>query len=326
MHKRKPDFDPLKFTPSHIHNKIEIPIQELVEYFKSHTLKECASKFNCSSITIKRKLRAVGVDTSIHNHSELAKKKYRQAIKQVPNDQKIKRLYIDQNLDAKTIAELYGLHYQTIRKRTSRYKKSREMVQQSMMNRHFRKYGVCHPSQRPDVLKKTSISLNKAKYRNNYFKSLSELAYALFLDNQHKEWYYEEMRIPYVDMMTGKRRIYVIDFTVCGEEVEWIEVKPNNQMIPDDKRIYASRRAEEAGVTYRGLTEEERVKSWELMVKGFNFDQIEFLHRKPRLSQTKITYYFKDKKEATKFKMRGWKQFAKPSNDGVLWKKILIRK
>lgn len=326
MHKRKPGFDSLKFTPDTIHNKVDIPIKELVEYFQTHSLKECADKYNCSISTVKRRLRSAGVDTSIHNHSDLANDKYRQSLKFVPSDETIYELYIDNNLDTKTIAEKFGLHFQTIRKRTSQWHKTREMVQQSMMNRHLRTHGVKHPSQRPDVLKKTSMSLNKANYKGYNFKSLSELAYALLLDKDNKEWYYEEMRIPYIDMMTGRRRIYVIDFTVCGNNVEWIEIKPDNQMIPEDKRVYASRRAEEVNAVYRGLTDEERLKSWQLMTEGFNFENVEFMHQKPRSSQNKITYYFKNKRAADKFEMQDWKQFAPPNNDGALWKKILVRK
>lgn len=326
MHKRRADFDPLKFTPGKIHNKIELPIEELKSFFKSHTLAECAKKYNCSKVTIKRKLRSAGVDTSIHNHSDLAVGKYKESVKKVPSEEEIKKLYVDQNLDSKTIAELYGLHYNTIRKRTSKFKKSKELIQKSMMERHLKKHGIRHPAQRPDVLKKTSASLNKAKYRGNYFKSLSELAYALLLDSQGKEWYYEEMRIPYVDMMDGAKRIYIVDFTICGDDIEWIEVKPNNKMIPSDKRIYASRRAEEAGVIYRGLHDQEREDSWDLMRNGFNFAEIEFIQQKPRSSQDKITYYFKDKDKASNFELDGWKQFVKVNNDGALWKKTLVRK
>lgn len=325
MHKGKPGFDPLKFTPR-IHNKIEIAVDELIEYFKSHTLDDCALKYNCSAVTIKRKLRAAGVDTSIHNHSDLAVAKYRSTVKVVPSEEELRGLYIDKNLDTKTIAEHFGLHYTTIRVRVSKFKKSREMVQRSMMDRHFRKHGIRHPAQRPDVLKKTSMSLNSVKYRGYYFKSLTELAYALLLDSKNKEWYYEEMHIPYTDMITGKRRIYVIDFTVCGDIVEWIEVKPNNDMIPDDKRIYASRRAEEAKCVYRGLYDDERTESWNLVVSGYNFEEIEFIQKTPRSYQNKITYYFKDKDTATKFILQGWKQFTSISNDGALWKKILVRK
>lgn len=329
MHKRQPNFDPLKFTPSRIANKIDIPIQELVEYFKTHSLKDCAVEYNCSQITIKRKLRSAGHDTSIHNHSDLAKRKYSETVKEKPNDDIIRKLYIEDNLDTKTIAEMWGLHFNTVRNIVRRLglTKTREKVSSSMMQRHLLKHGVKHPAQRPEVIKKTSISLNKVSYRGNCFKSITELGFALYLDKNGVEWHYEEMRIPYVDMLNGKQRIYVIDFTVVdGDDIHWIEIKPNNEMIPDDKRIYASRRAEEAGVIYRGLTDLERKTLWETIDEGFNFNEVEFLYRTPRSISTKITYYFKTEAEALEFQLDGWHQLYKPTNRGVLWKKILIRK
>lgn len=329
MHKRRPDFDPLKFTPARIANQIDIPILELMEYFRNHSLKECAVKYNCSQTTIKRKLRNAGCDTSIHNQSDLAKKKYAETIKEKPNDDIVRKLYIEDNLDTKTIAEMWGLHFNTIRNIVRRLglKKTREQVSSSMMQRHLLKHGVKHPAQRPDVIKKTSVSLNKARYKNNHFKSITELGFALYLDKNEVEWYYEEMRIPYVDMLNGKQRIYVIDFTVVdGENVCWVEIKPNNEMIPDDKRIYASRRAEEAGITYRGLTDLERDGLWEAICEGYNFDEVEFLYRNPRSISTKITYYFKSEREALNFRLDGWHQLCKPTNRGALWKKTLVRK
>lgn len=326
MHKRRTDFDSLKFTLPKIHNKIDIPISEVTEFFRTHSLKECAIKYNCSSITIKRKLRAAGVDTSIHNHSGLASKN--RASKEKPSDELIRKLYIDDNLDTKTIAESYGLHYNTIRNIIRRLglQKTAKLIAKSMMERHQLQHGVRHPSQRPDVIKKTSI--NKVEYKGQCFKSLIELGYALYLDKNGIEWYYEEMRIPYIDMMNGKRRIYVIDFTIInGDEVSWIEIKPNNEMIPDDKRIYAERRAEESGITYRGLNDDECEQLWQTIREGYNFKEVKFLYRAPRsTTNTKITYYFKTEQEATAFTLDGWKQFTKPINDGVLWKKILVRK
>jgi len=332
MHKRKANFDPLKFTPSTIHNKIYINIDDLKEYFKEHTLKECSLKYKCSPVTIKRKLRSVDVDTSIHNHSKLSAKKSAEASingKNKPTEEELYSLLVEKNLDSKTIAEMYGLHYNTIRSmaRKQGIKKSHADIAKSMQNRHMLKHGVMHPAQRPDVIAKTSISLNKVKYNNICFKSLTEFGYALLLNKMNKEWYYEEMRIPYVDMMTGKRRIYVIDFTVVSDEkIEWIEIKPNNKMIPEDKRIYAERRAEEANVEYRGIDLEEREDLWKLIVDGYDFDNVEFLHRTPRSTSSKITYYFKNQNDAVDYKLDGWRQFTKPTNEGALWKKILVRK
>lgn len=330
MHRRRPDFDPLKFTPSIIHNRLDLPILEVIEYFKTHSLSECAFKFGCSLSTIKRKLKTAGVNTAIHNHSQFAKNKaFTINSKIKPSPDEIYSLYIEDNLDAKSIAELYGLHYNTIRSYIKKLglQKSLKLIAKSMENRHLAKHGVRHPSQRPDVIKKTSVSLNKVAYRGHKFKSITELGYALYLDNRGLEWYYEEMHIPYVDMLTGKRRIYVIDFTVVdNDKISWIEIKPDNAMIPEDKRVYASRRAEEAGVIFRGISEYERNELWKLIIDGYNFEEVEFIQRTPRSTSTKITYYFKSEQAAVDFNLDGWRQFTKPSNNGALWKKTLVRK
>jgi len=329
MCERRASVDSLKSAPR---NKIALPIDEVAEYFKTHSLGDCAERYNCSTITIKRQLRAIGIDTSIHNHSMLAINRSAVAMmlgKVKPSADELYKLLIEDNLDTKTIAERYNLHFNTIRNiaRHMGLRKTPKQVSASMMRRHMLRYGVNHPAQRPDVLAKTSISLNKAKYHGNSFKSLTELGYALFLDANGLKWYYEEMHVPYVDMMTGKRRIYVIDFTVVdGDAISWIEVKPNNLMIPEDKRIYASRRAEETGIIYRGLFDDERTKLWHLITTGYRFDEIEFIHQTPRSTCTKITYYFKHKTEAINFMLDGWRQFTKPTNDGMLWKKILVKK
>lgn len=335
MHKRRPDFDPLKFTPSIIHNKIELDEQSLIQYFQAgNTLGDCAKYFGCSAITIKRRLKSYGIDTSLYNNSNIAKLRSKAKStenKIIPSDDEIKELYIDYNLDSKTIAERFMLHYQTIRTRIQRMglKKSRELISRSMMARYQLNHGCSHPAQHPDTLKKTRRSTIRIKYINTNgviytFRSLHELSYALYLDTTGIEWVYEEMRIPYIDMLTGKRRIYIIDFTVLGNTVEWIEVKPNEDMIPEDKRIYAMRRAEESGIIYRGTTEQERSKAFELLLSGYRLEFIEFIYPIPRCDQNKITYWFKSKTDASNFMMDGWKEF-KVTNEGVIYKKIMVR-
>lgn len=171
-----------------------------------------------------------------------------------------------------------------------------------------------------------SSNLNRIIYNGTSFKSFTEFGYALLLNKLGKEWYYEEMRVPYVNMMNGKRGIYVIDFTVVdGNKVEWIEAIADGQMIPNDKRIYAERRAEESDIIYRGLREDEINESWDLIHNGHDFDGVEFVHRTPRSTNSKVTYYFKSEQEAVSFELEGWRQFTKPTNRGALWKKTLVR-
>lgn len=334
MHKRKPDFNPLKFTPKIIHNKLNINIDELVSYFNDdHTLNDCAVKFKCSEVTIKRRLRSVGVDTSKYNHSHIAvNRSLLKSPRLVPDDIELKRLYIDINMDSKSIADRYNVCYSSVRKFIHRLGliKSRSKVAKSMSVRHRSIYGYAHPSQRPEVLSKTRKSTIKVKYidiinREHTFRSLHELSYALFLDNLGLEWYYEEMRIPYVDMLTGSNRLYIIDFTVVKSTVvEWIEVKPAENMIPEDKRIYAERRAEETGTVYRGLTINERNDSKLLLNSGYRFDYITFLTQKPRCDQFKITYWFKNYNDANEFKLDGWIA-DKVVTDNFIYKKTFRR-
>jgi len=334
MHKRRPNFDPLKFTPARIHNKIELDKNTVITYFLAgHPLPDCAKQFGCSQQTIKRKLRSWGIDTSIYNHSDVAAQRSRDSHgKMIPSDDQIRLLYIDQNLDTKTIAEAAGLHYQTIRTRIQRMglKKSRNKVVQSMMSRYMLKHGYHHPAQHPDTLKKTRRSTIRIKYTSKCglectFRSLHELSYALYLDTQNVEWMYEEMRILYVDMLTGKHRTYIIDFTILGEQIEWVEVKPNELMIPEDKRIYAERRAEEAGVLYRGTTADERSQGWRLLLSGCRFQYIKFLYPLPRRDQNKITYWFKSELEADAFTIPGWRLFTKITKEGCIYKKTMVR-
>lgn len=310
-HKDKDYYNKQKFIPINIHNKINIDLDRLKEYFlDNHTLKDCADYFNCSKITIKRKLKSVGIDTSIYNNSDIAKSKFIDKCSvPKPSDEDLKYMMVDRNLDSKTIAELYGVHFNTIRKqaRNIGIKKSASMISKSMMSRHHRLHGCSHPSQRPDVISKTRKSSQKVSYKGHNFRSLHELSYALFLDSLGIKWTYEEMRIPYIDMLSGKHRIYVIDFTIFdNNDVWWIEVKPNENMIPEDKRIYASRRADESGVYYRGTTYLERQLGWSLLISGYQSNNIRFTITKPRKSAKKITYYFKDLKSANSFEIHGW--------------------
>ena len=336
MHKRKSDFNPLKFTPSYIHNKLNLDRDVVIEYFQSgHPLADCAEHFKCSAITIKRKLKSWGVDTSIYNHSDISVKRSRAASmkgKTELSDAEIISLYIDNNLDTKTIAEMTGLHYQTIRMRVHklRLQKDRKKVAQSMMSRYRSQHGYGHPAQHPDTLKKTRRSTIRISYINissaEYtFRSLHELSYALYLDSRNDDWTYEEMRVPYVDMLTGKHRIYIIDFTIIGDVIQWVEVKPNELMIPEDKRIYAERMAEEAGIIYRGTTKDERTAGWQLLTSGYRLADIHFLYPKPRKDQNKITYWFKSESDANDFIMAGWKTWTKTTKEGVVYKKVMVR-
>lgn len=315
-------------------NKKAIDPDELKAYFlDNHTLGDCAAKWGCAETTIKRHLRSIGVDTSIYNHTTIAfdrrHKKYNLS------DEELRHLFIDRNLDTKTIGEMCDppVHYNVIRKHTQRLKlrKDRKSVARSMSARHIRKHGQRHPSQRPDVIAKTRRSTTKAEYCdrrgvNHTFRSLHELGYALLLDSLGLEWYYEEMVVPYVDAFMGKWRSYTIDFTVVSPDgsVAWVEVKPNNKMIPDDKRLYASRRAEESGVVYRGLSDEEREKA-RVALSG-SLAGVKFVHRRPRQSAMKVTYYFLSEGAANKHTVPGWRETALRQIGNNLWARTFVRR
>jgi hypothetical protein len=299
-----------------IANKKELNITKLIQFFATHTLSDCAAEFNCSVATVKRRLRIAGVDTSIHNHTPLARSKHPNR-KYVLSDAELEKLFIEQNLDSKTIAETIEppVHYNVIRKHIKRLglKKTRQQISKSMQARHLRLHGVLAPAQRPDVLEKTRRSTIRAEYTavngtKYLFRSLHELSYAMLLDKLGLEWYYEEMWVPYVDMLTGKQRLYIIDFTVVWpDKIEWIEVKPNRVLVPDDKRIYASRRAEEAGVIFRKSSSDELSAGMDLLKTGWRTEAVEFRWPPPKAAATQVTYYFKTINEAVGFTLGKWR-------------------
>jgi len=292
-HKSDPGFDPTKFTPGHIHNKKQLDLGQLKAYFVNHTLGDCAKHFGCSVPTIKRYLRTAGVDTSVHNHSELALAKHRDVVGvRKPTADELAGLYLPPpeggNWDSKSIAELYGCHYNVIRGMLKRLglwgRKTAAQKSAAQMNRHFRKHGVFHPAQRKDVLAKTRRSTVRYAYidvngRDWTFRSSHELAYALLLDYLGREWYYEDMSVPYVDTLSGKQRVYFIDFTVInGDDVEWVEIKPADDMIPTDKVLCAARQAEQRGVVFRGNTTTERLEAKSVLDSGY---RAEFITKLP---------------------------------------------
>jgi hypothetical protein len=223
---------------------------------------------------------------------------------------------------------MYGLHFQTIRKRIQqlKIKKDARQVSKSQAIRHQHLHGCRFPAQRIDVIQKTRKSTTKAVYtdakqRIIEFRSLHELCFALLLDKKELEWHYEEMSVPYVDMMSGKHRMYIIDFTVVDADlVQWVEVKPNNDMIPTDKRIFAERRAQAAGIKYRGLYNAEKEEGWTLFLSGYG--SVEFKLRSPGKNQKKITYWFKDKSEISEAVPVGW-EVAKIEEAGRYYKAVL---
>ena len=79
--------------------------------------------------------------------------------------------------------------------------------------------------------------------------------YAQYLDSHNIQYLYREVFIEYVDMLTGQRKKHYIDFVLLDEPPVWVEVV--KILKPIDARIYTSRRAEEAGIIYRALTQSE---------------------------------------------------------------------
>lgn len=302
MHKRRADFNPLKFTPHTIHNKKSIDGPQLIEYYKTHTLEECAVLFKCAKVTIKRTLRKLGIDTNTHclkGSKILAKSGEKRAKLGELTKDTLTQLYITNNFDTITIAEMYSACKSSIRKLIRKYalSKSRKAVANSMSARHYLKHSMRWPAQRPEIIKKTlksstrvTLAVDEKQY---HFKSLHELCFALLCHNNGHEYRYEEMIIPYVDMLTGKHRVYVIDFIVSiDDKMHWVEIKPCSDMIPSDKRIYAERRAEETGAIYRGNNREEIVEGFNLFKSGYMSDSITFITPK-RLGKTKQTLYRK---------------------------------
>ena len=174
--------------------------------------------------------------------------------------------------------------------------------------RYKEKNGCLHPSQDPRHQAKYKRSASRVIYEAVSgqifsFRSIMELSFALVLDHDGIRWTYESERIRYVDHITGRRRYYLIDFVTddC-----WIEVKPNEKMIPSDKRLYAGRAAQRVGKKFRGVSREELDKGWMLICDGYRLAFYDFIRRKPRSNRKQITYYFKDKEELGCFELRGF--------------------
>lgn len=289
---------------------ISIDIEKLKNYFHNHTLKECAQKFKCSTATIKRRLKSAGVDTSIHNHSSLAYDRFKQSNKDtsfLTKDFLIEQ-YIVMNKDTKTIAEELDLHYQTIRYRLQKFgiKKDPKNVSLSMSLRHLSKTGYWHPGQRPDVIKKINSCRSRYKYKSSktgnesLFKSLHELAYAILLDEDDdvESWDYELIKIPYTDRLSGKTRVYYVDFSVQRKtNDEWIEIKPADDMIPKDKYLYANERAKQANIVFRGTFKHERELAFTKFKDGHKYDNVEFINTPKLKPHRTYTLWFKDKSE-----------------------------
>lgn len=292
-------------------NVVNIDIVGLSEYFKTHTLKQCAEFYKCSRVSIKRKLKLAGIDTSIHNHSELAKNAHRETLKDTSclTREFLYREYIIENKDTKTIAAETGLHHNTIRNRVRKFglKKSPKNVLISMKIRYYKATGFFHPGQNPQNIRKTARSSHRILYKplkggqSEYvFRSLHELSYALFLDsdNDVQSWDYELINIPYIDSVTGKHRMYMIDFSIQSHTQDrWIEVKPAESMIPSDKRLYAAQSAQRAGIKFSGTTIDDRKRSFSLFKSGFRKEYIEFVRPRKLENNKTYTLWFKDKNE-----------------------------
>lgn len=291
--------------------KINLDKDKLINYFKDHTLSQCANEFKCSCATVKRILNGYGIDTSIHNNSELAKQEFRKTVKDTSMLTKefIYDQYIVQNKDSKLIAGESGFHYNTIRDRIRGFglKKSPKAVSQSMMCKHFEKTGYMHPGQRPDVIEKINKGKSRFQYistktgRKYLFKSLHELCFALLLDDNINvnNWDYELISVQYIDRLTGKIRLYYIDFSVqyINGMSRWIEIKPSKVMIPSDKRLYAAQEAKKANIIYSGITDIDRTNGYNMFLNGFNYDNINFKNNKILKKCRCYTYWFKYKKE-----------------------------
>lgn len=276
-------------------------IDEISEYFKNHTLKQCAQKFGCAPVTIKRHLKAAGIDTSIHNHSDLARQAYLATQKDTSKLTRefLYNEYMIFNKDAKTIAEENGFHFNTVRSRIRGFgiHKSSRQVSISMQLRYQKKTGYRHPGCHPDNLRKVFKARSRYHYKGHLFKSLHELTYALLIDHDTtvQNWDYELICVPYIDRLTGKHRTYYIDFSIqraAGDE--WIEVKPQDRMIPEDKYLYASAAANKAGARFRGITGPERDQAFELLKSGYNSEHIEFVNPGRLRPETTYTLWFKD--------------------------------
>jgi hypothetical protein len=317
-------------------NHAPIDIETLKEYFKTHTLGQCAKRFGRCASTIKRYLKQAGVDSSIHNHGPLALAAYRATRKDtsILTEEFLREQFITLNKDTKTIAEENGFHFNTIRLRLRKLKitKPLKLVSASMMNRHQLRTGYRHPGQRPDVLEKIFKCRSRFHYqplksdKSLLFKSLHELCFALGLDQDPavQSWDYELIQVPYIDRITGQTRLYYVDFSVHYlDHSEWIEIKPAASMLPMDKYLYASHAAKAAQARFRGLQESERQAIFAVFLDGYRREAIEFQNPSQlRLDRT-YTLWFKDKAAIEQVKHD---HYLYPEQCGVYWRCKFVAK
>jgi transposase len=286
---------------------MDIDLEALQTYFTTHTLKQCAKQFGCSKATIKRRLQAIGADTSIHNHSALALDAYRASRKDTSmlTEELLRREYLVENKDSKTIAEETGFHYNTIRARLRKYglKKDAKNVSISMRARYLKKTGYFHPGCNPVNIHKVHSGRTRFQYesiktdRVCLFRSLHELSYALLLDDDSnvERWDFELLSIPYISRLDGKHHMYLIDFSIQSRSGDkWVEVKPADKMIPADKRLYAAQAAKGRSIKYGGITTAEREAGYELFKSGMNADRIAFKNPAKLKPESCYTLWFKD--------------------------------
>lgn len=316
-----------------IWNKKNICPYALRDSFESGaTLGDLAKQHNCAPVTIKRKLRSIGVDTSIHNNSEIAKQRQRDKVctktSILTKDFLYKKLIME-NLDTKTLSEQLGIHYSVIRARSKKFgiKKNKDQLVGAWQSRYKEKNGYFHPTQDPKHSHKYCHALNHVKYKaksdHKYlFKSIIELTYALWLDYNNRDWNYKAIRVPYIDHITGKRRIYVVDFNMDNE---WIEVKPQESMIPHDKRLYAERLAHMEGCKFRGIYKDELKACWGLLESEYRVKHYDFIRNPPKKNSKQVSYYFKDNKEMQKFKLNGYRIHFKKQLASNVHKLVLRR-
>jgi hypothetical protein len=311
-----------------IWNVIDIPKDELVDRFNNgKTLSDLAEYYRCSQVTIKRKLRSAGINTSRYNHSDIAKIKHRKKVcakSDVLTKKYLVDEYINKNFDTKSIAEKIGVHYSTVRKYVQQFGliKSNDQLVGAWQSRYLEKHGYVHPSQHTN---KYSRSVNKVKFQmlNGpiiYLKSIMELTYTLYLDQAGVNWTYESERIKYVDHISGKQRTYTIDFTLKDE---WVEVKPSYVVMPTDKRLYAEREAEKRGKKFRLISDVERIKGWELLLNGYAKERYEFIRARPRTDIKQVTYYFKSYDELKNYTIDGFKYLYSKCLAPTLYKLVL---
>lgn len=179
-------------------------------------------------------------------------------------------LYITENLDADDVATHLGCHKSTVYNYLKKYniKKDDKNIWLARLlksgHRHVGNYIY------------QSLKSPAGEVRLN----LKQLKYALYLDSNDdvESWDFKLIKIPYMDLIDNKMKMFFIDFSVQSYIGDWwVELKKHNSMRPLTKRLYAMHAASNAGIKFRGLYDYELDEMERLYKSNYRHSMIKYI-------------------------------------------------